>query len=384
MTILGLIRKNLFRRKLRTGLLLVTIAVVFLLLSVLASFKFAFDVDSRAADTRLLTFNRISYSEKLPIAYAAQIAALPGVRDVGYSNLLLGFYRTRANPVAIYAIDPNVFLTQHAEDVLVGEKERAAFAADRAGVLVGSGVAQRYGLHVGDPLPLSLAGVVRSDGAPSWRFQVDGIYRGAGRIEPIALYIHDEYFDEARVLDRGTVDMIWVRTKPGVPPDQVANAIDARFRNALAETRTTTESEFARAFVAQFGNVAVIIAAIALAAAATVLLIVTNTVMISFRERIREIAVLKALGFTNGKLYRLIFGETLLLSALGGIAGVAAGALMISALGQSSNALFQRMTLGPVIPALAVLAIFLLGFLGGAFPATRIASVDPARVLARE
>jgi len=384
MTLTGLVRKNLLRRKLRLVLLLFSIFIAFVLFGVLISFDQMLKVDTSGGDRRLVVLNKISYTEPLPVSYVAEVRRLNGVDAVSYASWLLSFYQRRTNPVVVYAVEPSSFLDLQSDDIAVAPARRDAFVKDRVGLLVSDNTAKKLGLRVGQNIALSSLAVFKTDGSQSWTFHIDGIYHAkSSRDDGLALYMHAEYLNEARLTGKDTVDMIWVRSSPGRNLDAVASQIDNLFANSPVETKTSSASEFAKAFIAQLGNVTLVITLVTSAAFITILLIVANTMSMAFRERTRELAVLKSLGFSSARLFRLMVGEALFVSLLGGIPGLLVAHAAVTGLRLSGSTIFQKIDMPGSVFVLGLIAMVLLAGLGSLLPALRAASVRPSVALGK-
>jgi putative ABC transport system permease protein len=151
--------------------------------------------------------------------------------------------------------------------------------------------------------------------------------------------------------------------------DRVARTVDQTFANSAYETSTDTEKALNKAFVAQFGNIKLIMVLVVGAAFVTILMIVGNTLMMSVRERTREIGVLKSLGFPPSRILRLVLGESVLLAVIGGLAGLGLAALFIVSVRDSVGGLLPQIAISPEV-ALTGLALMLgFGIVTGLIPA---------------
>lgn len=385
MTFLGFIARNLMRRKLRTVLMLFAIFIAFLLFGVLMTFNAVLNNDDHAGDRRLIVLNKLSLTEPMPRAYVDRVRRVDGVAALSYGSWAVGTYRGPTNPVFLYAIDPDTYFGVMKDDFAVDPAALRKFAADRTGALVGADTAKKFGLRPGDELPIKITSVLRRDAAQAWTLHVDGIFRtpqhpGAA----IAVDVHYDYLNAERLMRRNTVDMIWVQPEPQVAPDVLARRIDKVFANSPAETHTASLDEFAKAFIAQLGNIGLVIMLVVGAAFVTIVLIVANTMMMSFRERRREVAVLKAMGYSGASVAKLIFGEALMLSAIGGGLGLIAAYLASAALRASGDAFFRLMVFRPSILLFGLAAMALMALAGGIVPALAAGSLRPSATLARE
>ena len=192
-----------------------------------------------------------------------------------------------------------------------------------AQALIGETIAHRYGWKAGDHIPLSSTIFSQKTGGHTWDMTIAGVVGAKNpQTDTNVLLFHYNYFNETRTFGKDSIGWIVINTDEPAINDQVAKAIDRLFVNSTAETSTESEKAFNKAFAAQFGNIALIVELVISAAFFTILLIVGNTMIMAVRERTREIAVLKTLGFGPWRILRLVLGETLLLVLLGGLPGL--------------------------------------------------------------
>ena len=382
-----IVRKNLFRKKTRAFLLLVAIMVAFLIYGVATSFNMAFNaVDNLADDNRLVTVNKINLTQPMPVSYPQRVRAIEGVEAVSYASWFGGYYQEPRNFVPSYAVDAENHYSVYARDFVVDPAELEAFRRDRGSALVGEALARTYGWKTGDRVPLkSNLFVNAADGGRVWEFTIAGIVRGkSGRIDTNFFSFHHAYFNETVAFGKDTIHWMVVLTRPGAA-EPVAQAIDAAFANSNAETTTDTEKAFGKAFARQFGNIALIVGLVVGAAFLTILMIVGNTMVMAVRERTRELAVLKGLGFPTRRIFGWVLAESMLLSGVGGLAGLALAGLFLFWIGQGS--------LGNMIPGLqmswevgawGVLLMTLLGLGTGLVPAWNAVRTDIVTALGRD
>jgi putative ABC transport system permease protein len=322
---LPLILANFRRKKIRTTLTLGSFAVALFLFGLLVTIHGAFyaGVDVAGAD-RLVVINRTSIIQPLPISYRDRLARIPGISGVTYANWFGGIYQDEKNFFVQFAVDTDQYRTMFPEFVL-SDAEWSAFLKDREGAIVGAGTAKRFGWKVGDRIP------IRGTIFPgTWEFDIRGIYHGKRPSDDETQF----WFQRAYLEERGPQ---WIKGLVGwytvriSNPDQAASIIakiDAEFRNSSHETRTDTEKGFAASFAKQMGNIELLILIIGGVVFFTLLLVTGNTMAISVRERIGELAVLKTVGFTDGAVLGLVLFESLFVAAVGGGAGLAAAKLL--------------------------------------------------------
>jgi len=259
----------------------------------------------------------------------------------------------------------DVYPTMHMPDA-----QREAWIHDRVGIAAGRTVAAKYGWKVGDHIPISSNIFSRADGSHNWDFAVDAVFSSPDdpARESIVLMSH-KYFDETVTFARDTTSMIVFKTASASRNEAIEKTIDTMFANSPYETSTDTAAAFNKAFVAQLGNIALIITLVVSTAFAAILLIVGNTMVMAVRERTREIGVLKALGFTGPVISLQVISESLLLALTGALLGLG-GATAILTLARGQIEAFipgVKVTL-PVFAAGIGLAV-LLGLVTGAIPA---------------
>ncbi len=382
---LVLIRKNLFRKKLRAGLMIVSILVAFAIFGVLASFERAFNAgeDVAAAD-RLVVVNKINFTQPLPVAYANRVRAIDGVQLVTHANWFGGYFQDPKNFLIVFAVDPASYMELYADDFDFPPDARKAFLADRTGVMVGETLARKWGWKIGDHVPIASNIFTQKNGARTWDFTVDGIFTSRKlHVDTNLMLFQYDYFDETRSFTKDLIGWIVLRTTSPSLNDQVAKAIDKTFANSPYETATDTEKAFNKAFAAQLGNIALIVELVVGAAFATILMIVGNTMVMAVRERTREIGVLKTLGFTGLHVLRLVLGESVLLALLGGIPGLVAAGLVTWSLRDSLSNFVPGLTMTPGIVLAAFALMIGLGIATGLVPALNAFRLRIAAALGR-
>ena len=367
MKFLHLILANLSRKKLRTILTVGSFAVALFLFAFLAVVKGAFGrgADIAGAD-RLVIINRISIIQPLPLSYRDQILRIPGVKSITHNNWFGGVYQDEKNFFPQFVIDPEN-QRQVMSELIVPDDQWQKFVADRQGAIVGARTAQRFGWKIGDRIPIKNVSYGTSG---TWEFNLDGIYHSehAGGDET-QFWFQWDYFEE-RVPERFKGNTGWYVLRLNNPDDapRVAKAIDDTFTNSSYETKTETESAFAAGWVKQFGNIELLILTIGSVVFFTLLLITGNTMAIAVRERVGELAVLKAIGFSDFSILVLVLAEALLIALFGGILGLGVAMLAVPVLGNALNGLLPELVLSPAILSLGLAAALLIGAAGGILP----------------
>ncbi|MCH8489832.1 MAG: FtsX-like permease family protein, partial [Oceanicaulis sp.] len=365
-----LIRKNLFRKRLRAILLIVSILVAFLIFGMLGAMQNAFSMGTTAAaQERLVTVNRINFTVAMPYAYWDRINQVEGVRVVAPASWFGGYYQEPQNFVQSFAVDPQSYIDAYPE-LVFAEAEREAFIQTRTCAAIGQALVTQYGWAVGDRIPLMSNIWQQQGGGQAWEMDICAIFDDADGTYPTNyLMFHYEYFNESLAFGRDSFHWMTVVTDDASRNDEISQAIDALFANSPAETSTTTEAAFNEAFMEQFGNIGLILTWVIAAAFATILMIVGTTMVMAVNERTREIAVLKTLGFTEPRIFRMILWEALLLSFAGGLIGLGLAALASSAASAAMSGFLPPFGLSLVNVATAIAFMAALGFITGLLPA---------------
>jgi putative ABC transport system permease protein len=383
MTSVGLVWSNLGRRKLRTALSTLSILVAFLLFGYLSAIKAALDGGNFGAggQDRLIVRNRVSITQPLPGTYGRRIAMIPGVTTVTHATWFGGIYQDPKNFFGQLAVVPEDYLRVYTEDLLSGD-EKKAWLATKNGAVAGRTVAKKYGWKVGDRIPLKATIWVKSDGSLNWDFTLVGIYDGAKVGTDTNLFLfRDDYFDDARLWDKGKVLWYVVEVNSANATD-VARRIDSEFADSSVETKTESEGAFNQGFAKQVGDIGAIMLGILGPVFLTILLIAANTMRQSVRERTAELGVLKAMGFRDGRIIALVLAESCFLASLGGGLGLGTAWLLISAGDPTRGGLplFHFPTLDLLKGVALVLA---LGVVTGILPAMQAMRIQVAEALRR-
>jgi putative ABC transport system permease protein len=383
-----LILANLNRRKLRSTFTIAAITVAFLLYGLLAAVKNGFEagVELAGAD-RLITIHKVSLVQPLPESYQARIAAVPGVALVTHSTWFGGQFQEPRNVLQMFPVEPEAYLSMYPE-YLMPPDQRQNWLRDRTGLLVGRSVAERFGWKAGDRVPIQSDIFARRapDGSDTytWEFTVDALYDNRSPSgETSTVLFHYDYFDEARLSGKGTVGYYIERIADPNRASQIAGAIDTLFVNSSAETKTGTEKAFVQSFAQQTGDIGAIVTSIGIAVFFTMLLVSGNTMAQAVRERTKELAVMKTLGFNDGTVLTLVLAESLLLTLIGGALGTLGAMIIVRRTGTVLSAYLSSFVLTGSALVMALLLMLALGLVSGALPALRASRLRIADALAR-
>jgi len=383
MRYLPLLWSNLKRRKVRTIFTILSTVVAFILFCYLGATREAFSqgVDVTGAD-RLVTINKIAIIQPLPIAYKNKIAAIRGITQVTFANWFGGIYQDPKNFFPQLVVEPGAFLDMYPE-FLLPKAEKQKWLADRTGAIVGRTTARRFGWKIGDRIPLENPIWSKKDGSHTWEFTIDGIYDGKQKATDTTQFLfHYNYFNESRAFGQGLVG--WYIERIGDPSRaaKIADAIDKEFANSPYETKTSTEKAFAQAFAKQVGDIGAIISAILATVFFTILLVAGNTMAQAVRERTNELAVLKTLGFGDGKILGLVLVESTLIAAVGGILGLLTGWMMIQR-GDPTHGALPKFFLPLPDLAVGLVIALVLGLATGVLPAWQARRLSIVEALRR-
>ncbi len=379
-----LIWKNVWRKKIRTSLTILSVFVAFLLFALLSALGFAFrgGVDVTDAE-RLVVIHKVSLINPLPMSYLNRIAATDGVGSVTHATWFGGYYQDQRNQFAQFVVDPQAYFDMYPE-LIIPPEQLDAFKRNRTGAVVGQELAKQFGWEVGDRIPIQATIWSRTDGERTWEFDLEGIFstddpRGA---TAYMLFQYD-FLEEARAFGKGTTGWYILRVDNGADPVQVAKSIDLLFANSPSETRTSTEAAFAQSFTKQFGNIALIVMLILGAVFFTLLLVSGNTMSQSVRERISELAVLKTLGFGDRSVMAIVLAESIVIMLIGGLLGLGLGWIIVQGLAKELGAFLPGIFLSPGALATAVGLMVGSGILAGIFPAVKAMRLSIIDALAR-
>ena len=371
------------RKKTRTILTLLSVMVAFLLYGFLFAISHAFTgpIELLGQD-RLIVRNSVSIIQPLPYSYKATIEKIPGVELTALSCWFGGTYQDPRNFFPQLVVEPESYLRMYPEFKLPPEALQQ-WLATRTGVVVGRQIAQRFGWKIGDRIPLQASVWTKKDGSDTWLFDLVGIYDGSRKDTDTSQFLFRwDYYDESRAFGSGLVGTYTVRITDPAHADRVARQIDAAFANSSYETTTETEKAFVSSFAKQVGNIGLIMTGIMSAVFFTILLVTGNTMAQAVRERTEEIGVLKALGFSNGQVLLLVLAEALLLSGLGGLAGLGLGWVLISH-GDPTGGMLPAFALPADKLGLGVGLVLILGLVTGLAPALQAMRLRIAEALRR-
>jgi putative ABC transport system permease protein len=365
--------KNTLRNKRRSILTIGSIAVSLCILGVLfAMYRALFLGEPTPAQAlRLITRHRVSLTQSFPISHRQKIERIPGVKEVMVWQWFGGTYkdnRDTKNMFARFGAEPDrIFKVR--PDFEIPEDQKLAFQGERTGCIVSKDLADKLNFKIGDRITLT------GDIFPvTLELKLVGIYKDPDAAE--TLYFNRDYLRDALGPNSSRRDMvgafqIQANTADDVP--RVAAAVDKEFENSQYPTKTESEQAFALSFASFLGNLKVFLMAICGAVTFTILLVSANTISMSVRERVREVGIMKTLGFTPGAILGIILGESAVISLVGGALGCALAAGLCSMVAHSPAASFmqsfKQLSVTPTVGLLSLGVAVLIGVMSSVIPA---------------
>ncbi len=378
MTFTRFVTRSAFRNRLRSLLTVSSIAFSLLLLSVMLTLWRSFYIDKGAPDSalRIMTRHKVSLANFLPIYYRDKIRTVPGVVHVVPMTWFGGKYidDKPANFFAQFATDPEEYFDVAADKIMPPE-QLAAWKKDRAGCVVDANLAKKHNWKIGDRI--TLQGTI-------FPTNLDLTLRGIYTIDPPLsnLYFHAKYLEESVSWFKDSAGFYFTRVDTPENMPTAARAIDDMFHSTPVPTKSESEQAFRLDFIATLGNVKAFILSICGAVVFTMLLVSANTMAMSIRERTREVAVLRTLGFTRERIFQLLLSEALAISLIGGLAGVALATLIIGALSRPGIGMPVSMHMTTATALVVMLVAALVGVISAVIPsyrASRLHIVDALR-----
>jgi len=375
---------SLRRKPIRTSLTIASIIVAFLLFGLLKTMQNALELGADLAGVdRLATMHKMSLIQNFPLSYLNRVRGVDGVIQAVGFVWMGGIYQDERNQISAQATEPEAFLEVYSEYKLPPE-QRADWLSDRASMIVGKAVAEKFGWKIGDVVPVRSSFYRKADGGgDTWDMRLAGIYEATNG-DSSSVFFHYDYLNESLGRNGGRDSLVWIIMKIRNPDEaqRVSAAVDALFANSPAETKTSTERAFVQGFANQMGDIGKIVTAVASAVFFTMLLVTANTMAQSVRERTNEIAVLKTLGYTKQTIAGLVLTESFVITALGGVIGLGVAALFTDSIGELLAQFFPVLgipTSAYITGAVLIVALSLLAGLLPSLEASRLKITDALR-----
>jgi putative ABC transport system permease protein len=378
-TIGSFIFKNALRNRRRATLTILSVAVsLFLLVTLMVALReIMLPAESLGAALRVVVHNKTAIAHLLPVRQRAVIERITGVEAVTPFTWFGGNYKNdESASFAQFAIDPKVMRQVFVEAHLM-DREIRDFESVKDSCILGKITADKYHLKVGDRISLE-----SRDFHCTLAFRVVGVY--AGTPDDRNLFFRQDYLDAARG-SPGTVSMWFVKVKNAAAMPEVIAKIERAFANTSAEVKAQSERAFQLSFVSRWGNIKALVVWICSAVVFTLALVSTSTMSMAVRERFRELAVLKALGFRCRELLLCIMAESCALSLAGAVLGIGAACLLfnVANISELSHGIFVRLQMTPRIIGLALLVAGALGIVASIAPGVAVARTSVVAGLKR-
>jgi len=369
MTLSTFILKNAFRNKRRALLSVSSVAVsLFLLVTLQVALReLTLPVESPGAELRVCARNKVSLTNPLPARQRPIIEKIPGVEGVTPFTWFGGqFQNEGAMTFAQFAMDATKIRSVFT-DLKLTDAELAAFEAEKSAAIIGKISADKYKFKLGDHFTLD------STIYPgALEFKVAGIF--AGTADDRMMMFHQEYLDES-IGTPGLVGMWWLKVKTAEDMPRVIKAINETFANTAAEVRAESERNFQLSFISMLGNIKTLIASISTVVVFTLVLVTASTMSMAVRERFRELAILKALGFRRRELFAFILAESFGLAMAGAVLGIGAayGLYTYGNISHLTKGILVSFEVTPHIMGISALVAALLGIVSAVAPALAVA-----------
>lgn len=370
MTLSTFIVKNTLRNKRRATLSVLSVAVSLFLLVMLqvAMRELMNPINDEGSSLRIIVRNKVSLAQPLPARQLQVLDRLEGVAAVSPFTFYGGLYKgdEKFTSFAQFAVDPKR-CAPLISDAKIPKEQYEAWLADRTSCIVGKMTSDRYGLKVGDRLQFT-GQIYPCD----LELKIAGIYQGTA--DDRNVMFHQAYLDES-IGNPGTVGTWWVRAASIEEAPLVTARINEAFANSSAEVRAESERAFVLGFVSMWANIKTLITGISVVVVFALLLVTVSTMSMAIRERFRELAILKALGFRRRELFAFILAESFGLAMSGALLGAGGAWLVFRSLDiqKMTNGMFILFEVTPRMLGLAFAVAAALGLLAALAPMLAVA-----------
>lgn len=385
MSLTKLVIRNLLRHPIRSALTALGAMVAIFLLIFLRSIVTSLDdaVDDVASD-RVITYSAVSLFQALPANYGNKLKTVDGIELLSRMQWFGGYYKDPANFFAQFAIDQDVFQEMYGE-CKMDEASWQRWADNRKGCMVGSGLSEKYGWKIGDQVQLVGTIFPRSENR-SWDFDVCGIYTtDSSTFDPNSMYFHYDYLEETYKKDQGIdqfdTGLFVMKIRDPDEMSRICTEIDETYKGGPQRTLTQPESAFQAAFISMLGDIPTFLGWIGAAVVFALSLSLINTMLIASAERIGDIGVLKALGFSDATCGSLMIAESLILSLGGGALGCALAFATTESFRKAFSTNIPRYAVRDESIILAFGVALIIGLASGIVPALRARRLHAAHAL---
>jgi putative ABC transport system permease protein len=378
MKFLPLVLANLKRHKLRTILTTCSVALALFLFASLRTVTTTLAAGSQVSSaSRMIVQNATAFVIPLPMSYANRLSSVPHVEAVTWANWFGGKYGDGKKFFATFAVEPESYMKMYPE-IQIPEDQKQAFLKERSAAVIGEGLVRAFGWKVGDNV--TLQGTIFPG---DWTFTIRGIYHPTLKeYGDDSFMFHYQYLYEKEP-DRVTPGWFIMKIDDPNAAPTVAKTIDDQFRNSTAPTKTGTEKAFAAGFASMWGNVSLLMSTIGMAVVFAILLVTANAMMMNQRERTSEVAVMKTVGFSDGRVFSLVIIEAAVISLTGSVLGLGAATLLPIVTGFGEGGFLPGFHVTPGTQLIGAAVALLLTVASGVFPAWQAAKLPVVQALRR-
>jgi len=374
----ALVVKSALRNKRRSILTVLSLGASLFLLVTLQAVLYELRFSSVAPESalRLWTRHAVSIANWMPLAYKEQIRQVAGVKDVMVVNLFVGVYIDERNYFPSAALDADKGFKIYPE-LKIAPDQLENFIRERTAAVAGVRLFRRFGWKIGDRI--TLKGI---NYPADVELKLAGSFTSSNPPDEGALWFHYDYLDEL-MGRRGIAAAFCILADSAEALPRIAQAVDEKFRNSIAPTKTETEKAFTLGFSKLMGNVKLFIGSISAVVVFTVLLVTAATMSMSIRERTAEVAVLKTLGYTPGLILGLLMAEALLIAVLGGLVGCGGAKLLYSYLDmqRATGGFLVKLRVQPEALVLGIALAAAIGMVAAVVPALRASRLSIAEAI---
>lgn len=365
-----LVWSALMRRPVRTLLTMLSVTCAFVLFGTLHGIDSAIDsIVSTLQPNHLRVVSNAGPTTSLPVSHLAKIAALPGVVSTAGFSALVGSYRSPADVEVVLCFDLQTLFGIYT-DWQISHGELEAAVRQRSGAIIGRALAEKHGWKIGDRVPLRSLFLAQANGSLNWTFDIVGIYDSIPARSATQFLCNYDYLNQSRASGKDTIDQILVKISDSSQSAQISQAIDGMFINSDHGTKTRNERELVQSMIRQIGNISAVLNSIIAAVLFTLLFLSATMIAESVRERIGELAVLQAVGFSNTAIQWLVFVEAVLPMLVAAVLGLAIAVKVLPLVTHHLPLLGLTVVQMPAyVLAEGVVLALAIAVIGGAWPA---------------
>lgn len=371
-----LVLANLGRHKRRTILTMLSVAMALFLFASLQTVVTTIAATAQfGGANRLVTTNATGIVFALPVAYANRLRTVEGVQSVTWANWFGGKYGDGKRFFGQFAVDPESYLKMYPE-ISVPEDQKQAFLREKSGALIGARLLDLFGWRVGQDV--TIQGTIYPG---DWTFKIVGVYTPTTSVinDDMMLFRHD--YMEERMGNPGQAGWYVIQIADPNNAANIAKVIDDQYRNSNASTKTGTEQAFNASFATMWGNVSLLMGTIGMAVVFAILLVTANAMMMGMRERVREIAVLKTIGFADSTIFSIIMLESTIIVFTGAALGLGGAKLLYKGTNFNAAGFLPGFDVTPKTLIIGALIAVGLTLASGVVPAMRAARLPVTRAL---